>query len=186
MALITFNEGSVVSKGRDTYSLSELISINNSTAAAKSLVIRAYDRNNYGGAETYDYGYFTSPDAKISAGNQIDYGYTCLTFDYLNGQYVSRDDGQLLSSYTFTTSDQEYRSTYLSVYSSDQAGATYYNSWLDTRWNHLGDVDFVTRSSYVDSTPNVATPDEIVSIARSFVGKVWDNCGCWLTSHGVV
>src|SRR5436190_1538655 len=47
------------------------------------------------------------------------------------------------------------------------------------------DRDVVTRTDYVDSTPNHATPEEIAALAKSLIGQVWNSQGCWLLASNV-
>ena len=184
VAAVGFNENSILSSGDQSFLLSSLISIDSGQTAAPTLVVRAYDRDVYAGKQTFDYGYFTSPNGgQISAGTQ--YQPTTLYFDYQNGQYVSRDTGDPLSSFHFTTSAQNYRSVYLSLYTNDAAAATYSGTWLDPSWTHVSDIDVVTRTNFIDSTPNVATPQEIAAIAKTFIGKVWNSEGCWLLTSNI-
>ena len=183
MSTTEFKASSLLSSGHQTFSLAQLIKVGD-TDHAQVLVIRAYDRDVYSGQQSYDYGFFTSPNSgKISAGTQI--SPTTLYFDLKDGQYVSRDTGEALVDFNFVSSDQNYRSVYLSLFTNDTKNASYDSVWLDPHWTHLSDLNVVTRIDYVDPTPNSATPEEIAAIAKSFIGKVWNNEGCWLLTSNI-
>ncbi len=184
MSVVQFSESALLSSGNQTYSLASLISIDAGLPAPATLAIRAYDRDVYSGVQSYDYGHFSSPQGgQISAGTQ--YRPTTLYFDYVNGNYVERDTGESLNVFQFTSSDQNYRSVYLSLFAINSAGARFNDAWIDPAWQHYGDLGVVTRTDYVDPTPNSATPQEIAALAKSFIGKVWNSEGCWLLTSNI-
>lgn len=72
MPNIGFTQNSVLSSGSQTYALSSLVNISGGAALAQVLVLRAYDRDKYAGAQTFDYGKFSSPlGGNVSAGTPI-------------------------------------------------------------------------------------------------------------------
>ncbi|MES2299066.1 MAG: DUF4214 domain-containing protein [Pseudomonadota bacterium] len=184
MSSFSFTVSSVLSSGEQTFNLATLIHIPTGSALPAVLVLSAYDRDVYAGAQSFDYGKFSSPGGgNISAGTQNHP--TILYFDLKDGVYVSRATGEPISAFTFTSSGQDLRSVYLSLYTNDSAGASYVGNWIDTAWQHQSDIDVVTRTHYVDATPNMATPAEIAAIAKSFIGQVWNDQGCWLLTSNI-
>ncbi|MES2148657.1 MAG: DUF4214 domain-containing protein [Pseudomonadota bacterium] len=184
MSNISFNQSSILSSGDQTFALNSLVSVPGDAAKPAVLVLRAYDRDVYSGTQSYDYGNFSSPaGGTVSAGTQTQA--TLLYFDLKNGVYVSRASGEPLSAFNFTSSDQNHRSVYLSLFTNDNSGATYDSLWMDPSWHHISDLNVVTRTDYVDATPNLATPAEIAAIAKSFIGQVWSDVGCWLLTSNI-
>lgn len=184
MSKMQFKQSSILAGGAQTYLLSDLIDLVPDANSPATLAIRVYDRDAYSGVQSYDYGFFTSPiGGKISAGTQ--YKPTTIYFDLKNGVYVSRDTGEALSAYQFTTSNQNFRSVYLSLFTHAEAGASYSGNWLDPKWAHVSDMNVVTRNDYVDLSPNYATAEEIAAIAKGFIGKVWNDQGCWLLASNI-
>lgn len=184
MVKIQFNQSSVLAGAHQTYALSSLLNIEANADAPATIALRVYDRDAYSGVQSYDYGYFSSPNGgNVSAGTQ--YKPTTLYFDLVDGKYVSRTTGEALSAFTFTTSDQNYRSVYLSIFTNTEVQANYEGNWFDLKWQHISDLNVVTRTDYVDLTPNFATPAEIAALAKSFIGKVWNNEGCWLLTSNI-
>lgn len=184
MSALGFTQGSVLSSGLQTFSLASLIAADAGPASPAVLALRAYDRDVYSGVQSYDYGKFSSPGGgNVSAGTQSHP--TLLYFDLKDGVYVSRDTGESLSAYQFTSSGENHRSVYLSLFTSIVQGASYDSSWLDPAWTHLSDLNVVTRTDYVDATPNAATAQEIAAIAKGFIGQVWNSEGCWLLASNI-
>lgn len=131
-----------------------------------------------------------------------DHGYYNETFGYLS-------DLQL------KTSTDNYRNEYLTLYGFGKTGtpdsdllaklnAEVANPWFDggafmhtatqaatpanlaySTSNFIGTLDVVTRSDYVDATPNQATPNEIVAVASTFVGHAWNDNGCWILASNI-
>jgi hypothetical protein len=113
-----------------------------------------------------------------------------------------------LSDLAFKTSTDNYRNEYLSLYGFGSAGKTdaalatqigndlasanfdgtvfmqtgvYHPGGTEySASNYLGSLDVVTRTGYADATPNIATPNEIVAVAKSFIGATWNDNGCWV------
>ena len=184
MPTIGFTQNSVLSSGNQTFALSGLIEISHDLPLPQVVVLRAYDRDIYAGSQTFDYGKFSSPlGGVVSAGTQSQP--TSVYFDLVNGSYVSRATGESLSAYTFTSSAQNFRSVYFGLFTNDLKGASLGSEWIDPQWTHLSDLNIVTRTNYVDPTPNVATPLEIAAIAKSFVGQAWNKDGCWLLTSNI-
>ncbi|MES2130351.1 MAG: DUF4214 domain-containing protein [Pseudomonadota bacterium] len=182
MATITFKQTSLLSAGGQSFSLASLLELP-STGLPAVLAIRAYDRDVYSAGEDYNYGSFSSPKGGSTPAGTA-YRPTVLYFDLQNGHYVARATGEDLADFQFHSSAQNFRSVYLSAFTSDKAGATL-SDWIDPAWGHANDLDVVTRTNYVDATPNHATPEEIAALAKGLIGQVWNSNGCWLLASNV-
>ena len=162
--LINAARQSYVAKPTGLYNLGSMFSVNTGAAGAPAFIsVTEYDRDAYGGKETYNYGTLTATNgATYKAG-----GYT-LTFSLTNGQYLTAN-GLSLSDFTFSASTQEDRVANFAMYAYDAKGTV-----LTSR-----NVEVVTHATTVDSTPGLITAGEIAKVAQSMIGKVWDASGCW-------
>ncbi|KIM00741.1 hypothetical protein CCC_01735 [Paramagnetospirillum magnetotacticum MS-1] len=155
---------SFISRPNGLYNMGSIFSVNAAASNAPSYIsLTVYDRDNYGGKETYNYGTMIATNgATYTAG-----GYT-VSFTKVGNQYVT-GNGLTLSDFTFKASTQEDRVANFAVYAYDSAGKV-----LTSR-----NVEVVTHASTVDTTPGLATAAEIAKTAQSMIGKVWDASGCW-------
>ena len=197
MATSILNEASVVSTGNQTYKLSSLISTD-----AYRVIVQFYTRVdnmpgglNFGAASTLSDGHqqFTSSDYGTDQyGCPDSTGITTLVYDLKGGQYVCGVDGSTLDGTTITTSAVQNAFADVTFYTAtrDQAAA------MDRLLPTLSAVDLssqatccgtvtVATSAAADATPNSATPAEISAVARRFVGKAWDNNGCWVLASDI-
>lgn len=152
-----------IAKPNTLLNMGSMFSVNAAAGSPAYVSLTVYDRDKYGGKETYNYGTMTATNgATYKAG-----GFT-VNFAKVGGQYVTAN-GQSLSDFTFSASTQEDRVANFAMYAYDSAGTV-----LTSR-----NVEVVTHASIIDSTPGIATATEIANIAKSMIGKVWDSSGCW-------
>ena len=162
--LISAARQAYIAKPNALYNMGSMFSVNAASSTAPAyLSLTVYDRDNYAGKETYNYGTMTATNGTTVKAA----GYT-LNFALTNGQYMTAN-GESLSDFTFAASTQEDRVANFALYAYDKAGTV-----LTSR-----NVEVVTHASIVDSTPGLATAAEIAKVAQSMIGKVWDASGCW-------
>lgn len=163
-ALINAARQSYIARPNGLYNFGSMFSVNAAAGNAPAyLSVTVYDRDNYGGKETYNYGTLTATNGMtVKAG-----GYT-LSFAKVGNQYLTAN-GESLSDFTFSASTQEDRVANFAMYAYDGAGKV-----LTSR-----NVEVVTHATTVDSTPGLITAGEIAKVAQSMIGKVWDASGCW-------
>jgi hypothetical protein len=135
---------------------------------ASYLYLNMYDRDNYGGAQTYNYG-------TLSASNGSTYhssSYSILFSRNSAGQYVT-STGLSLSNFTFTSSTQNDRIQNIQL-------AAYNSSWslVDSRT-----VDVLTTTQ--QPSLNVSGAAAIASVAQSYIGQTWNNYGCWVLATAI-
>ena len=180
---VNFSQNAVVSTPGQHYALSSLLTITPG-GLPEYLVLTGFDLDRYTAASQHSVGVLTGDGKTLAMGN------TSLVFAYTNQGYSS--DLGYLNALNYVASSDNNRCDYLSVYGYGSAGTPDANqfavlaglsyAWqlLYTSSSFLGSLNVVTRSNYTDATPNAATPDEIATVAASFVGKVWSDQGCWV------
>ena len=181
---VNFSQSAVVSTPGQRYALSSLVTITPG-GLPEYLVLTGFDFDRYTAASQHSVGVLTGDGKALAMGN------TSIVFTYTNKGFYSSDIGYL-SALSYVASTDNNRSEYLSVYGYGSAStpdasqfaalAGLSSAWqlLYTGSSFLGSLNVVTRSNYTDATPNLATPDEIATVAASFVGKVWSDQGCWV------
>jgi hypothetical protein len=199
---VTLTSALIAAPGQQ-FSLSDLISVTAAASNPEYLVLTGFDRDEYSAASTGATFSLSGNGSTVSTvkvaggGDEANIGivFTDTSQGYYNSTYG------YLSNIDATASKDNYRSTYLSLYGYGTAGTAdpAQLSLLTTLANastgdpgeqffaappaggtYFGSVDVVTRSNYVDPTPNVATPSEVAQVGLGFVGTVWNSNGCWV------
>lgn len=127
--------------------------------------IDVYDRNNYAGNETYDYGKMYINGAWVDCSNQR------YEFEKHNdGHYYETTSGADFNTIVFKASDQEDRLTNFQFGSGDI----------------LYNLACVTHSiNNTDTTPNITSGKEIAQMCQKYLGAVWDDAGCWVLASNI-
>ncbi|MBI3445403.1 MAG: PPC domain-containing protein [Magnetospirillum sp.] len=163
-SLINAARQSYIARPNGLYNLGAMFSVNGAAGNAPAyLSVTVYDRDAYGGKESYNYGTLTATNGMVTKAG----GYT-LNFAKVGNQYQTAN-GLSLSDFTFSASTQEDRVANIAMYAYDAKGTV-----LTSR-----NVEVVTHATVVDSTPGLITAGEIAKVAQSMIGKVWDASGCW-------
>ena len=199
---ITFTENAVVAAPGQQYSLSQWLNVTPGNLP-EYLVLTGLDRNRYTAGSAGAPGSLSgNHNVATFAGNAQtgDAANIGVVFSYTAQGYYNGNLGYL-TSLGFRASSDNYRSEYLSLYGYGVAGSAN-DAQLSTLTalsnsstgnpslqfvaappaggTALGSLDIVVRSDYVDATPNLATPNEIATVAAGFVGKPWNINGCWV------
>ncbi|MDB5365182.1 MAG: hypothetical protein JWM77_1109 [Rhodospirillales bacterium] len=196
---VAFSRQSVVSQAGQQYTLSSLVNVT-SGDLPEYLVLTGLDRDRYTAASS------GSTETLNGNGHTLGFSHTDMTdgltvgmvFTYTAQGYFNAELGYL-KDVVYTASGDENRSAYLSLYGAGTAGQadTVLRDKLDAAAHssigmmqskdgvYLGSLDIVTHAAHADATPNTATPNEIVGVAMSFIGQVWDVNGCWVLASNV-
>ncbi|CAK0773998.1 PPC domain-containing protein [uncultured Gammaproteobacteria bacterium] len=168
--VISVARESYIARPNGLYNLGAMFQVSPGfTTSPAKLSVTVYDRENYGGVETHNFGtLYANNGATYRAG-----GYT-LNFSQVNGQYMTAN-GMTLADFTYSASTQEDRTAHFNMTAYNAAGSV-----LTQR-----DVDVVTHSTYTDTTAGVVTGAEIAKVAQSYIGKVWDDSGCWVLASNI-
>ncbi len=202
-----FTQGSIVASPGQQYSLSQWITVTPGNLP-EYVVLTGLDRNEYVVTSTGAVGSLTgnynvaSFVANAQTNDDANIG---IVFEYTDQGYFNASYGYL-AGLSFAASTDNFRSEYLSLYAYGSAGVANAAqlSSLTALANSLtgnpspqffiappagctslGSLDIVTRTGYVDATPNLATPNEIAAVAASFVGKPWGFNGCWVLASNI-
>lgn len=203
---VTFSQNAVVANPGQQYALSSLLTL----AAGDQpeyLVLVGLDRERYIGASNGNRGTLegNGHSAAFAAYPGSDSYSIGMVFTHTDTGYYNSTYGYL-DKMSFTSSTDQFRSEYLTLYGFGKAGTAdeplharlaaeiggpFFNgtafmavkNYPDA--SHLGTLDMVTRAGYTDLTPNTATPNEIAAAAASYVGQAWNDNGCWVLASNI-
>jgi hypothetical protein len=189
---ISLSTGSVVAKAGQQISLSSLVTVtsgNNPTY----LVVSLLDRNEYTASSNGNTGTLSGDGNTAhfsSIGGDSNTIGVVFTYNASTGQYTNAVYGNL-ANLTYTASTNSNDNTSISIFATNNASiATQYanNAYALDQYaasSYVGSVSVVTQPSFVGPVPSQATPDSICSTALSFVGKAWNNEGCWVLASNI-
>jgi len=190
---------SVVAKAGQTVNISSLFKVTASPSNPTYLILSGLDRNEYtAGYNTANMGSLkgtTGATDKISAFNLAQTGdaYTAgiaFTYQASTGRYYNSTYGYF-DQMTYTASTTTNDNTSLSVFTTNNASyATQYaaNPYVLSDnplvFGYAGSVSIVTQPAATQPAAN-ATPNSVCSVADSFVGKAWNENGCWVLASNI-
>jgi Putative Ig domain len=189
---ISLSTGSVVAKAGQQISLSSLVTVtsgNNPTY----LVVSLLDRNEYTASSNGNTGTLSGDGNTAhfsSIGGDSNTIGVVFTYNASTGQYTNAVYGNL-ANLTYTASTNTNDNTSISIFATNNASiATQYanNPYALDHYvasAYVGSVSVVTQPSFVGPVPSQATPNSICSTALSFVGKAWNNEGCWVLASNI-
>ncbi len=182
-----------VSATATTLSVSSLFSLPSGATAPQCLVLTALDRNEYTAGATGATGTLKG-DGRTATFSDIgeDGRGTGIVFTYQTstGRYYNDIYGYL-DQLTYTSSSSPFDVTNLSLFGTSSLGlADYYgsNAWYMMQVDaagYLGSATVVTEPGYTGTVPSQATPDSIAAAAQSFIGKAWNQDGCWVLASTI-
>jgi len=196
----------LVNKGQ-AVTLSSLYTLKSGVTPPPTLVLQAYDRNAYTVAATSGPGSFSFSSQGTTRTVPFSGEYATLIFNYSSSlsQYVLASANGVnyaslnipASAITFNASADQYRSTYLSLYTSSvaspaipnpaQYGPLAFN--LGSQLTAVGDIDLAVNQGFTNPVANAptgqATPNGVAAVAQSFVGKAWNDVGCWVLASNI-
>lgn len=192
--------GSVVAAAGQQINVSSLFTAPSGNGSPTYLVVDLLDRKEYTAASNGNMG------ALSGNGHSIGFSYdtggdnytTGITFTYnaSTRQYTNSTYGNF-SNLTFTSSTNTNDNVSLSIFTTNTASITadpyhdpYAMEWYSTSKggsyaSYLGTVSVVTQPSFAGQAQAQATPDSIAAAAQSFVGKTWNDNGCWVLASNI-
>ena len=191
---VTLNAGSVVAKAGQKVNVASLLHItagNNPTYLVVSLV----DRNEYTASSNGNTGVLSGNGHTASFSHLIGDNNTVgivFTYNATTGQYTNATYGSL-ANLVYTASTNTNDNTSISVFTTNNASVAkqYANnpfaleSYARSYTSYVGSVSVVTQPAFAGPTPSQATPHSICSAAMSFVGKAWNDNGCWVLTSNI-
>ncbi|MBF0562577.1 MAG: hypothetical protein HQL37_11265, partial [Alphaproteobacteria bacterium] len=188
--------GSFIAKPGQQISLASLFNITPSPSNPAYLVVSGIDRNEYtvtgngemgslnGNGATQNFASVPNGDDASSVG--ILFAYNAATGQYTNATYGN------LSSLTYTASTNPTDLTSLSIFGTNNSrqATAYVNdpySLIEkpSTFTYDGSVSVTTQPGFTGTTPTQATPGSICSVATSFIGKAWNQNGCWVLASDI-
>ncbi len=195
---VTLNpaDPSVVAQPGQTISVSSMLDITASASNPEYVVVSLLDRNEYTAASTGETGKLNGNGNSASfsnAGGDFNTVGIVFTYNAATGQYTNATYGNL-SSLTYTASTNTNDNTSLSVFTTNNL--TVANNYVNDPTllqelapmgytNYVGSVSIVTQPAFAGPAPTQATPDSIKAAALSFVGKAWNDEGCWVLASNI-
>ena len=195
---ISVVKNSVVAAGSQQIGLSSLFSETAASGNPTYLIVSGLD------VDEYTAGYNTATMGKLS-GNGASQGFTnfggsgsgdytidaVFTYQASTGRYYSATYGYF-DQMTYTTSANPNDNVSLSVYTTNSASLAssdaanpYTLTTSPHSFNYVGSVSVVTQPSFVGPVPAQATPNSVCSTALTFVGKAWNQDGCWVLASTI-
>ena len=182
-----------VSASATALNVSSLFSLPTGAAAPEYLVLTTLDRDEYTAGATGATGTL-SGNGQVASFSNIggDGRGTGIVFTYQAsmGRYYNDTYGYL-DQLTYTSSSSPFDVTNLSLFGTNDASlADMYgsNAWYMMQVDpsgYLGSATVVTEPGYTGTVPSQATPDSIAATAESFVGKAWNQDGCWVLASTI-
>ncbi len=186
---ISFTEDALLAAGVQTISLSSLLSATASSSNPAYLVLDGLDRNEYTAAATGATGHLSgngnTANFAATYGDQREVAIV-FSYDAASGRYYNSTYGYL-DQMTYTSSGSANDITNLSLFGTNslsQANARFDNYGLvsSSSFTYLGSA---TISNQPGVAASQATPSSIATIADSFVGKAWNENGCWILASTI-
>jgi hypothetical protein len=182
-----------VESAATTLALSQLFSVTSAGTNPAYVVLNALDRNEYTAASNSDTGSFSGDGATLDfsqlsgdgRGAGIVFAWQSSSDSYVNATYGS------LTSIDYTASDNPSDITNISLFGTSNyglaqqdAGNAYALMQQDAS-GYIGSATVATEPSFSAAVPAAATPDGIAAVATSFVGKAWNEEGCWVLASTI-
>ena len=207
--------GSFIAAPNQTIALSSLFNLPANGNNPTYIDVTLLDRFEYPQGDTPILGYLADNGSTIPGATKSEISYffgtvptdaneagAIFTYQPSTGRYYSNTYGYF-DQLTYTASPYQYDNTDISIFATNSPGlinnllqVSPSNFYLDPEslgalaGNHIGlgvigTVDVVTGTSVSGTAPTHATPSSIISAANAFLGKVWNNDGCWVLASNI-
>jgi hypothetical protein len=193
------NAGSVVATAGQQINVGSLLDITASNNPAY-VVVSLLDRNEYTASSTGETGTLSGnghvAGFSDTVGGDSDTVGIVFTYNAVTGQYANATYGSL-SSLVYTASTNTNDNTSISIFTANNSSVatTFANNPYDLQLlstsgygdytSYVGSVAVVTQPSFAGPAPSQATPGSIEAAAMSFVGKTWNDEGCWVLASNI-
>jgi hypothetical protein len=179
-----------VVSGATSLLLSQFFTVSGTSEPAY-LVVSALDRNEYTAGASGTTGAFVGKGATLGltaeGGDARGAG---IVFTWQGGQYVNATYGAL-SALDFTSSASAGDVTNISVFTAASLGAATQDAanvsalmQVDAA-GYVGSATVVTDAHPFAAASGAPTPDRIAACADSFVGRAWNDNGCWILASTI-
>lgn len=184
---VSIREDAFVVSGGQTINLASMFGVTAGANDPTYLVLTGLDRNEYTVTASGATGSLSGDGAVdhfASLGGDSRGVGVVFTYDPATGRYTNATYGYL-DQMTYTASTSSGDVTNLSLFASNnlsQAGIyknSVYSMLQTDAAGYLGSVTVVAQPVVAATVPAQATPDSIAQVAMSFVGKAWNDDGCW-------
>ena len=199
---VSIKESAFVTGGGTVLNLSDMINVTNTGNNPAYLYVTVYDRNEYTAgasgqvATVSGNGQTISPtlDSSNDKSCGLVFKYNAATGQYVNiyseagngNSYLNGNFGSL-SQMKISTSGSLNNMTNISVFGLDYLTGVPINDAISSAatypTNYLGSVTIANQPGI--TVPSQATPNSICSIAKTFVGQVWNDHGCWVLASTI-
>jgi hypothetical protein len=190
---ITVKQSTFVGKTSETIGLSQMFTATASATNFNYIVLTALDRNEYTDGATEATGTLSGNGHTAAfstiGGDGRGVGIV-FTYQASTGQYYNSTYGYF-NQLTYTSSGSLDDVTSLSVFetnnlsSADAFADNAYDMMIADPGGYAGSVTVATEPAFTGTVPPQATPDSIVAVADSFVGKAWNMDGCWVLASTI-
>jgi hypothetical protein len=190
---ITEKANAFVSQDAASFSLSQMFTVTAASSDPTYLVLTALDRNEYTAGASGATGSFSGNGHTLglsSIGGDARGTGIVFTYQVATGRYYSSTYGYL-DQLTYNASGSAGDVTNLSLFGTNNLGqanaygTSAYNMMQVDAAGYLGSATVVTQPKFTGTVPAQATPDSIVAVADSFVGKAWNTDGCWILASTI-
>ena len=206
--------GSVIASPGQSLDLSSIFNLPAGANNPTYLDVTLLDRSEYPYGVNHTLGSFEGnglivPDAQkleasyffgVSQTDSYDTG-VIFTYQQSTGRYYNSTYGYF-DQLKYITSPNQYDNTEISIFATNSSGLISNvlgvppsNYFMDPETlgplssaygiGLVGNVDVITRSDISGPAPSQATPNSIISAAQSFIGKVWNDEGCWVLACNI-
>ncbi len=191
---------SIVATGGQQINVASLVNVTPSSSNPTYLVVSLLDRDEYTASSNGQTGTLLDNGHTIgfsdSIGGDSDTIGIVFTYNAATGQYTNSTYGSL-SNLVYTASTNTNDNTSISFFTSNNSyiANAYANNPYDLQQyssvsygsytSYVGSVSVVTQPSFADVAASQATPDSVEAAALSFVGKTWNDEGCWVLASNI-
>ena len=190
---VTLSKNAFVVGAATPISLSGLVNVTAAASNPAYLVLSGLDRNEYTPGASGATGTLTgngNTDRFSSIGGDGRGIGIVFTYQASSGRYYSSTYGYL-DQLTYTASASLNDVTNLSLFGTSNASLA--NAYANTPYGlmqtdaagYLGSITVATQPAFSGPVPAQATPDSIAATAAGFVGKAWNQNGCWVLASTI-
>ena len=159
------------------------------------LIVDAVDRIEYTAGSNNLVGSFSANGhslqlGTLSASAQLDGAGIVYTYNASTGRYTNAVYGDL-SQLQYNASSNTNDMTQIAIYATNSpADASYGGNFVAMQSlfgtsDYVGSATVATQPSFTGAIPSNATPNSVAAAAMGFVGKIWNNNGCWILASTI-
>ena len=184
----------VVGNNSQPINISSIVNVS-SGGNPQYLIVDAVDRIEYTAGSNNQVGSFSANGHSLSLGTlsasaQLDGAGIVYTYNAATGKYTNAVYGDL-SQLQYNPSANSNDMTQIAIYATNSPSDASYGANFVAMQSLFGASDYVgsatvaTQPNFSGIIPANATPSSVSAAAMSFVGKVWNNNGCWILASTI-